>query len=186
MKPLSGLQPCVSVAPPFCAQLPVRAAVEGVGQGADLVLVFRVAIEVRGGGQHAREQERRVDGGQLALPDAPPGLHVEEVVVEPLVAGGVRLRPLRAVPEEPQLGEHPLGHEVAGQDPALDDERGRRQGHPDRGDAAGRAVLRLVPDQPVAVVDLVNVVLDRPPLEGVQLLVADGGLAHRCVRWWSG
>ena len=82
--------------------------------------------------------------------------------------------------------QHPLGHEVAGQDPALDDERGRRQGHPDRGDAAGRTVLRLVPDQPVAVVDLVEVVLDRQPLEGVQLVVTYGGLARWPRRRRSG
>ena len=86
--------------------VPVGPAVERVGQAADLGLVGRVVVEIGGGGEHAREQERRVDRGQLALPDAAAGLDVEEVVEEALVPGGVRLRPLREVV---QVAEPPAG-----------------------------------------------------------------------------
>ena len=96
---------------------PVDAAVERVGERADLVLVGRLAIEVGGGGQHARQEERRVDGRELAPPGATARLHVEEVVVEPLVAGGVGRRPLRAVAEESQPGEHRPGDLVARDSP---------------------------------------------------------------------
>ena len=151
---------------------PVHAAVERVGQRADLVLVGRVAIEVGGGGQHARQEERRVDGRELAPPGATARLHVEEVVVEPPVAGGVGLRPLRAVAEEPQPGEHHPGDLVAREQPSLDEERRRRQRHPDRGDAGRRPLRGLVRDQPVLAVDLVEVILEGHPLQGGEIAVA--------------
>ena len=52
--------------------------------------------------QHARQQKRRIDRGQLTLPDTPSGLHIEEMVIEAFVARGLRLPPLGAVVEEPQ------------------------------------------------------------------------------------
>jgi len=51
-----------------------------------------------------------VDRGQFALPGAPPRLHVEKVVIEALVIGGVGLRAVRAAPEEPQRGQRALDH----------------------------------------------------------------------------
>src|SRR5215831_19689312 len=86
--------------------VPVGPAVDRVGQAADLGLVGRVLVEIRGGGEHPREQERRVDRGELTLPHAAAGLDVEEVVEEALVPGGVRLRPLREVV---QVAEFPTG-----------------------------------------------------------------------------
>ena len=43
--------------------------------------------------RRAREQERRVDGGELALPDAAAGLDVQEMTEEAFVAGRIRFGP---------------------------------------------------------------------------------------------
>src|SRR5207244_4864418 len=60
---------------------PVDAAIKGVGQGADLVLLWRVVVEVSGGGEHAGKQKCRIDRGELAVARAAAALHVEEVVI---------------------------------------------------------------------------------------------------------
>src|SRR5438874_1772707 len=60
---------------------PIDAVVERIRQGADLLLLLRVSIEIGGGSQHPREEERRIDRGQLAVAGAPPRFHVEEMVV---------------------------------------------------------------------------------------------------------
>jgi hypothetical protein len=63
---------------------PVDPGVDLVDEAANLHL-FRVgAIEVRLTEERARQENRRVDGGQLAVLEALPGLHVEEVIEEPL------------------------------------------------------------------------------------------------------
>ena len=115
--------------------LPVRPAVELVGQPADLGLLLGVGVEVGRAGEHPGEQEGRVDRRQLALPDAATGLHVEEVVVEALVARGIRLRSLRAVAEEAQWSQRDLGGELAGDHAAFDEHRDARQAEPHGGDA---------------------------------------------------
>ena len=138
--------------------VPVGPAVERVGQAADLGLVGRVAIEVGGGGEHAREQERRIDRGQLALPDAAAGFDVEEVIEEALVSRRVRLRPLGKIVQEAEPAAGPLGRERPEEHAAFDDDRERRQGHPHGGDAARRGRIGFVPDQPVVGVGLVQVV----------------------------
>ena len=78
---------------PVLSPLPVGSAVERFCQFAKLTLLGHIPIEVQGGGQCPCEQEGRVDGGQFTLPGTPSAVHVEEVIVEPLVAGGVRLGP---------------------------------------------------------------------------------------------
>src|SRR5690349_245956 len=85
-------QGCLAVAGP----VPVGSLVEMVGDLPDFGLIGSVVVEISGHGQGAREQECRVDGRQFALPNAAPGLYVEEMVEEALVARGVRLGPLRA------------------------------------------------------------------------------------------
>ena len=62
----------------------------------DFSFVGRVAVEIGGDRQRSGEQERRVDRGQFALPDAAAGFDVEEMIEEALVSGGVGLRALRA------------------------------------------------------------------------------------------
>ena len=64
-----------------------------------------------------------------------------------------------------------LRRELADDDAALDDDRDRRQGHADGGDAARGVRVGLVADQPVVRVGLVQVVQHRGPLEPAQLLV---------------
>ena len=93
------------------------------------------------------------------------------MVEEALVPGGVRLRPLREVEEaaEPAAGD--LRGELADDHAALDDDRDRRQGHADGGDAARGVRVGLVPDQAVVRVGLVQVVQHRGPLQPVQVLV---------------
>ena len=56
--------------------VPIRAAVERIGEFANFALIGAVAGEIRRGGQHARQQEGRVDRRKLAVPDAPPVDHV--------------------------------------------------------------------------------------------------------------
>ena len=168
MNPLSGRQPCVSVASAVPGPVPVGPAVERVGQAADLGLVGRVAVEVGGDCQRAGEQKRRVDGGQLALPDAAAGLDVQEVVEEALVTGGVRLGPLRAVEQIAQSFAGDLRGELPDDHAALDDDRDRRQGHADGGDADRSVRVGLVADQPVVRVGLVQVVQHRGQLQPVQ------------------
>src|ERR1035437_2631030 len=81
--------------------LPIGAAVERVGQCANLPLVRTILIEIDCGGEHSREQEGGVNRGKLTVPGTPSSLHVEKVVVEPFVACRVRCCPLRAGPEDP-------------------------------------------------------------------------------------
>src|SRR6185436_2559631 len=76
---------------PIARPIPVSSTVECVRQAADLGLVVGILVEIAGAGEHAREQKRRVEGRQLALPNPPAGVDVEEVVEEALVAGGTRL-----------------------------------------------------------------------------------------------
>ena len=100
---------------------------------------------------------------------APAGLHVEEVVVEALVAGGVGLRALRALRRRSaawpararrvrrgvrQPRSTPTGYAV--------------ERHPDGGDARRPAPARLVADEPVARVGLVEEVREALALELVE------------------
>ena len=73
------------VVAPHLRPFPVDAPVDRVDQGADLRLVGMVGIEVGLRVQHAADQQRRVDRGQLAAAGALTGLHVEEMVEESLV-----------------------------------------------------------------------------------------------------
>src|SRR6202045_1292918 len=85
--------------------LPIDAAVDRIGAFANLVFAWRVLAEILARSQHPREQQRGVDQRHLRLPDPLAGLHVEEVVIEALIAGRVRLFALSAVPEETQGDE---------------------------------------------------------------------------------
>jgi hypothetical protein len=118
---------------------PVGAREQLVGDPAELGLGRIRPVEVLAAEQRAREQERRVDRRQLGVAEAVPGLHVEEVVVEALVAGdafpGLTLR---RVPEEPQGREDPIARRLAGNVAALDADRVRREPEADRGDARER------------------------------------------------
>ena len=107
-KSASGFQPCVTV---VAAVLRPCASRRG-----DTIASAATRISARPAyprrntrrRQHAGEQDRAVHGRQFALPRAAPGLHVEKVIIEAVVAGGVRLGALQAVPEKSQRGEDAL------------------------------------------------------------------------------
>ena len=172
MKPFSGRQPWETRRPAGERPPPVGSTVELVGQPADLGLFLGVAVEVGRTGEHAREEEGRIDRRQLALPGAATGLHVEEVVVEPPVAGRIRLRSLRAVAEEAQLGQGDRGGEFPGDHASLDEDRGG-QASPTAAMLAGASGSVLSRMRPFWI-GLVEVVLQRRQLEPIQLLLRWG------------
>ena len=150
-------------------EVPVGALIDGVRQRADPGLDAVGAGEVLPGVQDAGEQQRRVDRGQLRVPRAQPGGHVEEVVIEALVADeSRRVRPLRIVPERLERGAH-AGAALVARDPAvIDADADRRQTESHRGDAARRAGRVAVLDQAVRGIGLVPEVLERGVLHAVQ------------------
>ena len=66
---------------------PIDAAIDLVGQPADFGFLRLRPVEVRLAEQHAREQQRRVHGRKLAVLEALPRLHVEEMIEKPFVSG---------------------------------------------------------------------------------------------------
>jgi len=87
--------------------------------------------------------------------------HVEEVIVETLVAGRVGRLALTAPHEEAKRRERHRHGRLAGQVAALDGDgiRGQREAH--GRDAGGRSGLRLVPDEAVLGVRLAEEELER-------------------------
>ena len=86
---------------------------------------------------------------------------------------------MRALGEEPELPQRDLGGELAVEDAALDEHRDGGQGQPDGGNARRRAGGRLVADQAVGRVGLVEVVQQRRRLELVQEFFRRGRVDHR-------
>jgi hypothetical protein len=73
----------VTAAPRPCSRMPIPAGdlpfvrrTEAIAAHPRRHPLGGVAVEVGGGGEHAREQERRIDRGQFALPDPPARLDV--------------------------------------------------------------------------------------------------------------
>jgi hypothetical protein len=144
---------------------PVHPTIEDVGQGADLLLLRRVGLEIGGGGENSRQQQRGVDGGELAAPCSPAALHVEEVVVEAVVARGVGLGTLGASGEEAQRGQRAPHRLVPRHQVALERNGIGGQGHAHRGDAGRPILAGLVAHQSVARVRLVEEEAERLLLE---------------------
>ena len=162
---------------------PVGSTVELVGQTSYLGFLLAVAVEIGRTGEHAREEKGRVDGRQLAVPHAPTGLHVEEVIVEALVAGRVRLGSVRAVAEEAEPSQGDRWREFPCDHASLDEDRKGGQRQADRRDAGRRGLLGLVADETVLRVGLVEVVLQRRQLEPIQVLLGqhvDGVVLGHC------
>ena len=151
--------------------IPVGPTVQRVGQGPDLSLHGRVAVEIGTDRQGAREQKRRVDRGQLTLPDTTPRFDVQEMVEEALVTRGVRFGPLRAFDQVTESFSGDLGREVAEEDAAFDDNWNRRQCHTDGGDAGGSIRIGLVTYQPIVRVGLAQIVQDRGELQQAEVTV---------------
>ena len=121
------------------------------------------------GSQRTGEQNGAVHSRQFALPRAPAGLHVEKVIVEAVVAGGVRLGALPAVPEKSQCGEDDLDRRRARDEAALDRDRIRRQGEPGGGNAGGPIGRGLVEHQSIVRIGLVQKVAEGVALKRFQL-----------------
>ena len=147
---------------------PVDPLVEEPGKIADLPFVVRRGGEVHAAREDAGDQNRGVDHRQLALPNAPASLHVEEVVVEASMAGGVRLLALGAVAKESQRGQRPRGGVATGEEAPLRTNDIGGQSEPGCGDAAWGTCTRAVGDQPVIRVRGSEQVFERLPLEDVQ------------------
>ena len=150
---------------------PVGAAVERIGELADFQFELIVLVEISAGGQNAGKQKCGIDRGQFAIPDAAAGLHVEEMIVETLVAGGIGLRPVRGVPEEAKRGERPLDSGGARHETALDTNGIGRQSQPDGGYAGGRRLRVAVGDQAVGRIGLVEKILEGQALDILEKLV---------------
>jgi len=114
------------------------------------------------------KEEGGVDRGQLGPRGAPPGLHVEEVVVETFVAGGVGLPALGAAPEEAQGDEGAADGLGARQEAALHSHRVGAEGHSHGGDAGRTALRGLVAHETIAAIGLVQEVREALPLELVE------------------
>ena len=144
---------------------PVGAAIEVVRDPPDFGFVRIVLAEIGGCGEHAGEEQGGIDGGKLALPDPFPRLHVEEMVVEALVAGGVGLGAMRRVAEETQRGQRAgdrvgaahiaarHAHRIGGQ---------RKAGRSDRGRRARR---RAIGHQSVLRIGFLGEIVEREALE---------------------
>ena len=140
--------------------VPVGAAIERVGERADLLLVGRIRVEILRRRQHSGQQKSAVYGRQLALPGTPPGPHVEKMIIKTLIAGGIRFRAVRTVPEKTQRRERTLHRGGARHESALDAHRIRRQREAGGGNA-GRPIWRgLVDHQSVGGIRLMHKVAE--------------------------
>ena len=159
--------------------LPVDGVVEGVGAVADLRLVRVVGVVEEGGGaEEARDQERRVDGRQLARPGAAAVHHVEEVVEEAPVPDAVLRAVLGRVAEEADRRERDLAGGLAGHPPPRHSDGQRREAEADRRDRRGAVGHGAVHDEPVRPVRLAREVGERGTVDGVEQVVGSGGVGH--------
>lgn len=125
---------------------PIASPVERVGEITDFPFLGHLGVEIGCGCQRAGQQERRIDRRQFAVPHAPAGLHVEEMIIEPAIARDVRLLPLRTVREEAQRRQRSRHRGAACPKTAVDSDRIAGKGQSRRSNAGGRAGLRLVDD----------------------------------------
>ena len=149
---------------------PVGAAIERVGEGAYFPFLRRVRVKIRSGRQRAGEQNGAIDGRQFALPRTSTGLHVEKMIIETVITGGVGFRTLRTVPEKSQRGENSLDRRDARDEAALDRDRIHRQGKPGGGNAGGPIGSGLVEHQSVVRIGLVQKVTGRYRAEAIPAL----------------
>src|SRR5262249_42057744 len=114
---------------------PLDAAIEVVGQGSDLGFGDVRLIEILLHVEHSAQQQRSIDRGQLRILHASPGLHVEKMVIETLVARGVGLGTLRNVPEKCQGGQRTISPYLPANPPAVNAHGESRQPEPYSSDA---------------------------------------------------
>jgi hypothetical protein len=138
-----------------------------------------LAIEELGRRKHAGDQQRGVDARELALPGTPARVHVEEVIVEALVAGRAGRLSLLARGEEPQHRERQLRRHFAADELAPHAHRVGGERHAHGCDAGGPVLAGLVEDQAVGAVDLVHEVAEGVALQAQQHPRVTGREAHR-------
>ena len=144
---------------------PIDTTVELVREPADFVF-FRVrTLKIRGGGQHAGDQDRCVDARELALPGTMARFHIQEVIIKSLIAGGIGRGALLARGKESQNDERALNRLLTRQKAALDADRVDGQRHADRGDARGPIRPGLVQHQAIGRIRLVQKIGEGAPLQ---------------------
>jgi len=83
--------------------VPVRREIEGIGEGADLLLDRRLAVEIALAEECAHDEQGGVHVGEFAVPFAFTARNFQKMVIKALVeGGGFRLRVLSELPEEAQ------------------------------------------------------------------------------------
>ena len=141
---------------PVLRPSPIGTAIPRLAEIANFRLVRSVGVEIHPCGQGARQQKRAIDRRQFALPGATTGLHVEEMIVEPVVARRIRSRSLRAVPEEAQRGKGSFHRAAPRHVTALDRDRIAGQGETGRSDAGGPVCRILVDDKAIGRIGFVQ------------------------------
>src|SRR5207247_4070497 len=105
---------------------PIDTAIDHVHERANLRLLGIRAVEIGLTEERTGEQDGGIDRRQFTVLEPLPGLHVQEMVEEPLVtAPTASLGTLRSVVEEPQGRKHALPSLLAGDIAALDADRVR-------------------------------------------------------------
>src|ERR1043166_9694 len=151
--------------------LPVRAVIERRSKVSDFTLLFRVAIEIFSGSQCTGDYEGRIDGGQLAIKRTAAGLHVEKVIVEPLVSRAVWFRTLRAIPKKAQRGKRSANRIVARNEATLDADRISSQSKSSWSDAARRSRPSAVRHQAILRIGFLQKIVKCKTLKFVKLFL---------------
>jgi hypothetical protein len=155
---------CTAIARPR----PIGTAVERVDQRPDRLFILILMDEIRGRGEHAREQETAVDGGQLAQARTAAGVHLQEVIVEAFVPGRVGRRTVRAGPEEAEHRQRALERIGTRHPAARYAHRIRCQCKAHRGDAGDRVLTSGVRDESVHQVGMVQEIVEGAALQRVE------------------
>ena len=140
--------------------LPVGAAIERVGEGADLMFFGRICVKEHTSRQRARQQKSAVYRRQLALPGTPAGLHVEKMIIKTMVAGRVGFGTVRTIPEKPQCRKRTLDRGGTRHESALNAHRVTRQREASGGNTGRPIRCGLVDHQPVDWIRLVHIVAE--------------------------
>src|SRR5438477_303589 len=120
---------------------PVHSPVDLLGQRSDLDLLRIIAVEVRLAKEHPGEQQRGVDGGDLALIGARAAAHVDEVIEEPVL--------IRFAGEEAQGREHALARRLPRDIAAFDADGVGGEPEADRGNAGERGRRKAVGNEAI-------------------------------------
>ena len=158
--------------------LPVDAAVDLLCEVADLRFLRLRAVEIGLAEKRTRQEQRSVDGRELAVVEALARLHVEEVIEEALVAGrATAVGTLRRAAEEAERRKHPLPRRLARDITALDADRISSQPEADRGHTGKRRSRITIRDQAVFRVGGVPEIMERALFE-----FANEGIEDRAQR----